>query len=130
MEEDKVLSTSERRMAENQLFFRKQNENVVNRIKSHQKTAREEGVEDVDIEDSDLQFICECSDNDCTKRIKMKAKEWSTLHSKDDLFIVYPGHVVDSLERVVDKKKGYDVVKKFIVPEEPDKLNQVNVSFN
>lgn len=130
MEEDKELSISERRMAENELYFRKQNEKVVNRIKSHQKTAKEEGVKDIDIEDNNLQFICECSDNDCRKRITMKAKEWTNIHSKDDIFIVYPGHVVDSLEKVIDKKKGYDVVEKFIVPEEPEKLNQVNVSFS
>lgn len=130
MEEDKVLSTSERRMAENQLYFRKKNEDVVDSIKSHHRTAKEEGIKDIAIEEKNLQFICECSDNDCRKRILMDTKKWSSIHSKDDVFVVYPGHIVDSLEEVKTKTKNYEVVRKYVIPKVPKKLHRVSVPFN
>jgi hypothetical protein len=131
MKNKRQLSTSERRMTENQAYFRKKNEQVLKGFENIRKIAAEDGVEPIlEIPITPLQFICECSDSECGKRIPLKIEEWSKIHSKPDTFVVYPGHIVSSIETEVERRESYSIVKKYVVPELPgDRLYKVKVSF-
>jgi hypothetical protein len=60
-----------------------------------------------------LDLVCECGNAACEERISMTMAEYEALRSESHLFAVYPGHEYPDVERVVEKRKGYDVVQKF-----------------
>ena len=59
-----------------------------------------------------LDLVCECGDASCTQQITMTAQEYNRLRDDPALFAVYPGHEVPDVEDVVEKRAGYDVVRK------------------
>jgi hypothetical protein len=113
-------SFAERRQIENEMIFRRMNEKVTEELKALDDMHREDGHYDLVRDDNlKLQFYCECSDEDCRIRISMLLTDYQHIHKERDVFVVVPGHQVESIEEVVKKTKNYDVVKKDYTTSEP-----------
>lgn len=113
---------SERRLAENEVVFRQLNEQVLKGVKETNRMAVEDGQPEYVISDSPadspLYFYCECSDENCTKRVKINLYDYNKIHKQRDHFIVARGHEVLAVERLVREEPEYSVVEKFITPPE------------
>jgi hypothetical protein len=88
-----------RRLVENENLFREVNE----RIRSLVATLR--GPEPYD-------FLCECSNRDCDRRVTLSLTEYEAVRAQSDRFLVAPGHVLPDIERVVESHPSYEVVDK------------------
>ena len=110
---------------ENEALFRGLNEQVQKSIEEVNAVADEEEDDTIRYDSSmDLHFFCECSDENCRKRIKMTINEYVAIHKDRKAFIVIPGHEFTPIEEVVDRKPDYNVViKKKNVPKQPTGLN-------
>jgi len=113
---------SERRLVENEAVFRRYNERVQEGLRAANRMAREDGHDDLVTITADgslpLHFYCECSDENCTRRIVMEPAEYRRIHKNRKRFILLPGHGVDAVERVVERKPDYTIVEKFVKPSE------------
>ncbi|HWG55793.1 MAG TPA: hypothetical protein VNT58_04650, partial [Gaiellaceae bacterium] len=58
------------------------------------------------------EFVCECSNSDCTRPIRVPLEEFAAARTDESLFLLAPGHERDDIERVVDRRPGYLVVAK------------------
>ena len=94
------MSEREERVGLNETVFREVNERI------------EDLAERFNLEDRPLDLICECGDANCMERISMTHPEYEELRSDPRQFAVYPGHVYDDIEDLVDRRSGYDVVRK------------------
>lgn len=116
---------SERRLVENQVMFRQTNFKVVKRLKELENVAKEEGQEDwVPDTNQPILFYCECSDENCRKRIELKPSRYLELHQNESQFIVLPGHQVLKVERIIKSEKDYLVVEKYVTP--PTKVKRLH----
>ncbi len=120
---------SVQRLAENEVVFRRSNEQVQHKLQELQAEAEEEGYPSTLLEEStSLYFYCECSDENCRDRIVMKPDKYQKIHSDRAQFIIIPGHQVASIEKIVTKKPNYAVVKKLIpIPKKAKRLNKTDV---
>jgi hypothetical protein len=89
-----------RRIGLNEAVFRDVNE----RIDELAQTFR--------LQDQPLELVCECGNASCTQQIRVSRSEYEALRSDHALFAIYPGHEAPDVEGVVDKREGYDVVRK------------------
>jgi hypothetical protein len=123
-------SLSKRRMAENQVVFRKHNEKVQKSIDELNAVAAEEGTKAIHLDDDiPLYFYCECSDENCRERIKVTLKDYNKIHRARDRFVIMPGHNVPEIENVTKEKSKYWVVTKHEVPRKSVKnLKTTNVN--
>jgi hypothetical protein len=94
------MSGREEQIGLNEAVFREVNERI------------ESLAETFDLKSEPLDLVCECGDATCVKRITMRYTEYEQLRSDARQFAVHPGHETPEVERVVDKRKGYDVVEK------------------
>jgi hypothetical protein len=105
---------SERRLAENELAFRKSNEKVTKELDQLKEAAEKDGHEQLaQGTDIPLQFYCECSNMGCRKRITFTPGKYKELHQNSNQFILVPGHEVAEVERVVFRGDSYIVVEKY-----------------
>lgn len=120
------LPIAERRQIENEMIFRRTNEKVGDTLDELDALHIEEGnPEFIRTEDLLLEFICECSDENCDERIPLKISKYDKIHRNRDSFIVKPKHQVDPIEKVIETNDGYCVVKKNnSTPEPGDDLNK------
>jgi hypothetical protein len=89
-----------RKIGVNEAMFREVNERI-------------EGLaETFGLADQPLDLICECGDVSCAQQIRMTRQEYEALRKEPTLFAVYPGHEIDDVEEIVDKRDGYDVIRK------------------
>lgn len=110
-------SLSDQRMAENEVVFRQFNEKAQARVEEIKRVAIEEGEEALSKQyDVPLPFICECSDENCDKRIDLKPSRYKEIHLQRNSFVLIPGHEVTEIERVVVTQKDYVIVSKFVYP--------------
>ena len=108
-----------RRMAENQVVFRRLNEQIPKGLGALEKAAKSEGHgELIQNTDMPLHFYCECSDENCRQRIILKTSEYKRLHQSKRQFVIIPGHEVPEIERSISKTKKYMVVEKFEKPDQ------------
>jgi hypothetical protein len=96
--EGEWMSVSLDRLVRNQLLFREVN----NRIVEVLDPSRSERVD----------FICECSHEDCTENIELDLQEYEGIRSGPTLFVVVPGHEIASVERVIDVNDRFAIVEK------------------
>lgn len=87
-----------RRLAHNEELFRQVNE------------AREASSPATD--EQRLTFVCECSDRSCTGLIEMSAAEFEEIRRRPDRYVVLPGHEIEEIERIVEDRGAFEVVKK------------------
>jgi hypothetical protein len=59
-----------------------------------------------------MQLVCECGSAACTESISVSASEYEAVRADAELFVVAHGHVADDVERVVEERPAYDVVRK------------------
>ena len=88
----------EQRQAENEVLFRVINEEIA------QLGAR--------FETDPLDLVCECSDPDCTARVRVPRDEYERVRGEPTHFVVVPGHETAGRERIVLREPGYCVVEK------------------
>ena len=97
---DESLPTPEQeRAAANERLFREINERVEDAHEAASATTAGE-------------FMCECSDPDCTRPIRVPLHEYAAVRAHDDRFLLAPGHERADIERVVEPRAGYLVVEK------------------
>jgi transcription initiation factor TFIID subunit TAF12 len=58
------------------------------------------------------QFVCECADPNCTHRLEATLNEYEEVRSDGARFMLVPGHEADDIERVVERKRAFNVVEK------------------
>jgi hypothetical protein len=94
------MASRAERIGRNEALFREVNERI-------------EDVQDTRAADGEtLDLLCECGSASCTERIKVRHDDYDALRSDAQLFAVYPGHEEPTVERVVERRDGYDVVRK------------------
>ena len=91
------MSSREERLVENELLFRQVNERIA-----------ELGEQ----QHGELEIVCECADERCTKAITLLTKAYERVREHPDRFIVFIGHQVASIEKVVETDERYFVVEK------------------
>lgn len=94
------MDDRERRIGLNEAVFREVNERIREIGQTMQATVEQ------------LDLVCECGMADCTQRIQMTHSEYETLRSNGRHFAIVPGHEINDVETVVDRRNGYDVVEK------------------
>ena len=110
-------SKSQRRQIENEVVFRQYNERVQREFNEIKKMAKQDGQEEfMPDEEMPMLFFCECSDENCQKRILLKPSEYNRIHKHRNRFVQIAGHDTHSIERVIKQVAEYNVVEKFIEP--------------
>lgn len=89
---------TKRRLAHNEKLFRQVNE-------AREETSTASAT-------AKLEFVCECSDPQCTGRISMSGEEFEGVRQSPDRYIVLLGHEMPELERVVEDRGTFEVVEK------------------
>lgn len=114
------ISDAERRQIENEMIFRRANEKAGDDLTALDAMhIEDDNVDLIRVEDFILHFMCECSDENCTKRIPMKLSVYEKIHGRRDMFVVLPDHQVDPIENVIEKTPTYNIVKKNNYTPEP-----------
>jgi hypothetical protein len=95
------MDSRETRLAQNETLFREVNERI------------EEAVGALSREDGHVyEFLCECSNSDCTLMLPLTIAEYEAVRSDPKQFIVAPGHELPEIEDVIGRKAAYQVVRK------------------
>lgn len=92
------------RIGRNEALFRQVNEQVRALVNEAPK------------DPTDMQIICECGGLDCTDQIGIRVSEYEELRRDSDLFAIVPGHSDELVERVVEQREQYEVVRKHAGP--------------
>jgi len=123
------MPITERRQIENEMIFRRANEKVGDSLDQIDAMHREDGNPKlVRNEDILLQFKCECSDENCDARIKIKLSIYRKIHENRDAFIIKLKHQVEEIEKVILSEDNYIVVEKNKSTAEPGStLNKTSI---
>lgn len=120
------MPLSERRQIENEMIFRRVNEKVGDDIDSLNAMHIEDDNPDLLWDDGILlNFKCECSDENCDKRIPIKLSEYKKIHENRDAFIIKLKHQVKEIEKVILSEDNYSVVEKNNSTPEPNNTLKV-----
>jgi hypothetical protein len=92
------MSLSLERLARNQALFREVNERLLELSEGFQ--------------DGSMQFVCECSNEDCTLTVTMNHDEYESVRAHSTFFVVYTGHEILAVEKVIDRQDGWTIVQK------------------
>ncbi|HSW85472.1 MAG TPA: hypothetical protein VLF79_02570 [Candidatus Saccharimonadales bacterium] len=113
-------TTSERRLAENEVIFRQLNQQVYDLIEETNKFARDDHQPEYLIQpksdDEPIKFLCECADEKCSERVIINMRDYEDIHKQNNRFVIIPGHQVALLERVILVQPYYMVVEKNVEP--------------
>jgi hypothetical protein len=125
---DKPISP--RRLAENEVLFRQKNRAIEKGFKNIKELAKADNQDGfIDDKDLRLQFFCECSDENCHKRIPLTRRQYDSIHKADDRFVVICGHEIPEVEHIIEKTDSYCIVqKKTKPPKASSKLNTTPIS--
>jgi hypothetical protein len=92
------MSVSLERLARNQALFREVNERLLE---------LSEGFHD-----GSMQFVCECSHEDCTLTVNMNHDEYESVRARSTFFVVASGHEILAVEKIIDHRDGWTIVQK------------------
>jgi hypothetical protein len=95
-----TVDERERRLAKNETLFRDLNERI-------EQVAIQQ-AEDTHV----FEFLCECSNIDCTLRVELTPAAYEHARNDPASFIVAMGHELPEIEEVVFDGDGYQVVRK------------------
>jgi len=62
--------------------------------------------------------ICECGDADCTERLDVPVSDYERVRDDSDLYVIARGHELPDVERVVERREGWEIVRKVGVARE------------
>ncbi len=107
-------SEAETRMAQNEVAFRDANQRIQAGFDKLQEMALEENEPHSVFDDTmPLEFLCECSDENCLKRLTLTLSEYNKARKiSDKCFVIAKGHDVADIEDVVETHDTYLVVVK------------------
>jgi len=110
-------ASAEQRMIENEVVFRNRNERLRQNLADLKQMAAEDGQESfmADMDDR-LAFYCECSDENCQKRLNISPDRFQEAHKRRNRFVVLPGHQVPQIEHIIVREPEYLVVEKYKLP--------------
>jgi hypothetical protein len=91
---------STQRLARNQVIFREVNDRL-------------RALADA-VPDGEAEYLCECSNVDCTDKIELKPFEYEAVRARPKTFFIVPGHERLEVERVVDELNRYMIVEKVV----------------
>lgn len=94
------MDQREKRLAKNETLFRSVNEEI--------ELAATAGGRDAHV----FEFVCECSNPDCTLLLPLTVSEYEQVREQPTHFLVAPGHELPEIESVVARKGAYQVVAK------------------
>lgn len=97
------MSRELHRLVRSQIIFREVNERL------------RETVGDFD---GPLEFLCECSADNCIETVALDLKGYERVRAHPNLFLVTSGHEVLEVDRVVDQGDGYLLVEKIVQADE------------
>lgn len=95
------MDARETRLAKNEMLFREINEQIKQSADRHGADAHA------------YEFLCECSNVDCTLRLQMTVTAYEQLRSDPTQFATAPGHWLPEIETVVETFDGYTIVRKY-----------------
>jgi hypothetical protein len=94
------MDAREQRLAQNEVLFRDVNERI-------EQAAAPHGT------DWHLyEFLCECSNIDCSLRLPMTLEVYEHVRSDPTCFVVAPGHDLPEIEDVLSRTSAYQIVRK------------------
>jgi hypothetical protein len=93
------VDAREERLAKNEVIFRDLNERIAD-------------IAAVQDDDHVYEFLCECSNTDCTRRLPLTLAVYEDVRKVATQFVVAPGHDLPEIEDVVSRRDGYQVVTK------------------
>ena len=94
------MEERERRIGMNEALFRQVNERLQELAEGFAHTPEK------------LDLICECGNANCASRIEMDPEEYQKVRSDSTTFAIVKGHVIPDVEEIVERRAGYDVVRK------------------
>ncbi|HZD86872.1 MAG TPA: hypothetical protein VE088_02580 [Gaiellaceae bacterium] len=62
--------------------------------------------------DATMTVICECGDVGCTTQLEVAIGDYERIRSGGRQFVVATGHEFPELEQIVERREGWDVVRK------------------
>jgi hypothetical protein len=89
-----------RRVGVNEALFREVNEQI-------RSLVDEDGANG-----DSITVICECGDTDCTERLELLLSEYERIRSDSLLYVVSRGHEIPAIEKIVERRDGWEVVRK------------------
>ena len=95
------MDSRETRLARNETLFREVNERIEEVAVSH-------GPGDGHV----YEFLCECSNADCTLRVPLSSAAYEAVRGHPAQFVLAPGHELPEIEVVVLRTEDYQVVRK------------------
>jgi hypothetical protein len=95
------MDAREERLAKNEIVFRDVNERL-------EDMAGDQALRN----EHDLGFLCECSNVDCTLRLRLTLADYERARRDPSQFIVAQGHELPEIEEVVFVGDGYQIVRK------------------
>jgi hypothetical protein len=90
----------EQRLARNETLFRDVNERIEQTAVAH---GSDEHV---------YEFLCECSNIDCSLRLRLTLAVYESIRADPTLFVVARGHELPEIEIVIRRSAEYQVVRK------------------
>jgi hypothetical protein len=84
----------ETRIAENEVLFREVNERRV--------------ADQPDL----VELTCECGRIDCHQQVRLEPGEYRAIRADPRRFFVLPGHEIEDVESVVERREGHWVIEK------------------
>jgi hypothetical protein len=61
----------------------------------------------------EAEFVCECADGSCTHRLETPLDDYERVRSEPTHFLLAPGHENEEIEKVVQRRRRFQVVDKF-----------------
>ena len=58
------------------------------------------------------QFVCECSNEDCTLTIAINHDEYESVRAHSTFFVIATGHEILEVEKIIDRRDGWTIVQK------------------
>ena len=92
------MEDAEERTARTESLFRNVNERIA---ESAQHTASD-----------DVAFVCECGDAECTEKVEAPLGVYEDVRTDGTQFLLLPGHEDEGVERVVEERPRYSIVRK------------------
>jgi hypothetical protein len=94
------VDAREQRLVKNEILFRDLNERVARIAEAHGDDGHV------------YEFLCECSNADCTLRVPLALDAYESVRADPTLFVVAPGHELPEIENVVSRTATYQIVTK------------------
>jgi hypothetical protein len=92
------MEDTEVRIAKTESLFRDVNERIAESAEGFQS--------------EEATFVCECADAECTERVEATLEAYEKVRSDGTQFLLAHGHEDERVERVVEKRRRYQVVRK------------------